>query len=297
MSDACWASYHLFRGEPWEPFLTGAVEPFVAAAREEGLIESFFFIRYWERGPHIRLRLRTESAEELDARVHSYFADFFARSPSTRLTSQETWLPNDSVQNIAYEPEIERYGGPRRLLIAEEQFEASSRAVLAIVRGGEWSYERALGAAIHLHLMFAYALAFDITTLKQYFADTADIFLRFDNQFVRLDEPPESMLPAFALAFERQQDQLTRVHAVVWSALEEDAEIEQAWASRWLADMRAVATRLRAARSGAGTAPEPSILRSYMHMTNNRLGVNNRDEAYLAYIMRRSLEKIDELIC
>ncbi|HEX7680337.1 MAG TPA: thiopeptide-type bacteriocin biosynthesis protein [Thermoanaerobaculia bacterium] len=297
MREACWSSYHLFRGEPWEVFLTGAVEPFVAAARDEGLIESFFFIRYWERGPHIRLRLRTASAEELDARVRSYFADFFARSPSARSISHETWLPNDSVQNIAYEPETGRYGGPRRLPIAEEQFEASSRAVLAIVGEGEWSYERALGAAIQLHLMFAHAFAFDLTAVKQFFGDTADVFLRFENQFVRLDEPAESILPVFALAFGQQQEQLARVHAAVWSALEEGAEIEQAWATRWLADMRAVATRLRDTTSAEKTAPEHAILRSYIHMTNNRLGIRNRDEAYLAYIMRRSLEKIDALIC
>jgi len=41
-------------------------------AREEGLIESFFFIRYLERGPHSGCRLRTESERSIDARVHSY---------------------------------------------------------------------------------------------------------------------------------------------------------------------------------------------------------------------------------
>ncbi|MFP5247245.1 MAG: lantibiotic dehydratase C-terminal domain-containing protein, partial [Thermoanaerobaculia bacterium] len=35
--------------------------------------------------------------------------------------------------------------------------------------------------------------------------------------------------------------------------------------------------------------PALPILVSYLHMTNNRLGVANRDEAYLAYLIARSL--------
>jgi len=85
------------------------------------------------------------------------------------------------------------------------------------------------------------------------------------------------MLPLCA-GLRAQQDQLTRVHAVVWSALEEDAEIEQAWASDGLADMRAVATRLAPPGAEQEQLPEPSILRSSHAHDNNRLGVNNREK-------------------
>ncbi|MGB5931124.1 MAG: lantibiotic dehydratase C-terminal domain-containing protein, partial [Cyclobacteriaceae bacterium] len=32
------------------------------------------------------------------------------------------------------------------------------------------------------------------------------------------------------------------------------------------------------------------IYDSYVHMTNNRLGIQNRDEAYLAYLIKKCLD-------
>ena len=53
-----WLSVHLFYNEPWEEFLQKAVEPYVNTAIQTGIATQYFFIRYWERGPHIRLRLK-----------------------------------------------------------------------------------------------------------------------------------------------------------------------------------------------------------------------------------------------
>ena len=36
-----------------------------------------------------------------------------------------------------------------------------------------------------------------------------------------------------------------------------------------------------------------AIYDSYVHMTNNRLGILNRDEAYLAYIMVEMVAELD----
>lgn len=285
MTDKVWRSYHLYRPEPWEALLTEAVAPFVRASFEEHVADSFFFVRYWERGPHIRLRLRTTVPEELDRRVDAHFSEFFTRYPSTRPAAGEGWLPNDSVQRIDYEPETERYGGPERLPLAEEQFEASSRGVLAILREGAWTYERALGAAIQLHLVLLHAFRFDLGAAARYFASHADAWL----------STPESTLRSFAAAFERQRDQLTRTHTAVWSALEENVDFEQEWANRWRADMTSLAMRFRGARRNLD-AKESAILSSFIHMTNNRLGVRNRDETFLMYLIIRSLENVHESI-
>jgi len=297
-ASAIWRSYYLFRAEPWEEFLVGAVRPFVDELLGKDLAEGFFFIRYWERGPHIRLRLKTRSGERVDRRVYDYFETYFAQHPSRRTLQEGTgWLANDSVQSIAYEPETVRYGGPARLLIAERQFEASSRAVLDVIgEERDWSYDRALGAAIQLHLMFAHAFGFGLNAVKRFFAETADILMSWENPMVQWRDDPKTLLPQFAEAFSRQRAALTRAHALVWSALGEGAEFDQEWANRWVREMREVAACLNATR-GAGEPlvnhTERAVLRSLIHMTNNRLGVRNRDEAYLAYVMRHALEGID----
>src|SRR5438874_11952323 len=69
--NATWRSYHLFRAEPWEEFLCTGVRPLVDELADAGLTEGFFFIRYWERGPHIRLRLKTAYAEDVHRRVYA----------------------------------------------------------------------------------------------------------------------------------------------------------------------------------------------------------------------------------
>jgi len=301
-ANAIWRSYHLFRAEPWEEFLGAGVRPLVdelaGDGLSDGLIQGFFFIRYWERGPHIRLRLKTAHRKDVDRRVHAHFADYFARIPSRRTNSgADDWLPNDTVQEIAYEPETVRYGGPARLPIAERQFEASSRAVFGVIgEGRDWSYDRALGAAIQLHLMFAHAFGFELEALKRFFAETADQLMSWENPMVQWRDDPKTVLPHFAEAFSRQREALVRAHAVVWSGLAEGGEFDQEWANRWVRDMREIAARLTATR-GAGEPlvnfTERAVLRSLIHMTNNRLGVRNRDEAYLAYVMKRALEEID----
>jgi thiopeptide-type bacteriocin biosynthesis protein len=295
--NATWRSYHLFRAEPWEEFLCTVVQPLVDQFADGGLTEGFFFIRYWERGPHIRLRLKTAYAEDVHRRVYAHFGDYFAQAPSRREAGADDWLPNDTVQEIAYEPETVRYGGPARLPIAERQFEVSSRAVLGVIgEGGDWSYDRALGAAIQLHLMFVHAFGFELEALKRFFAETADLLMSWENPLVQWRYDPKTLVPQFAEAFARQRAALVRAHALVWSALADGETFEQEWANRWVRGMREIAGCLTATRRAGEPLvnfTERAVLRSLIHMTNNRLGVRNRDEAYLAYVMKCALEEID----
>ena len=58
MSDADWLSFHAhYHGDRDLP-LRHAVASLVRRLRDDGLLESFFFMRYSLGGPHIRLRLR-----------------------------------------------------------------------------------------------------------------------------------------------------------------------------------------------------------------------------------------------
>lgn len=297
MTAARWESFHLFRAEPWERFLCEAVAPCVTAVLDGGLADSAFFVRYWERGPHIRLRLRTSRSENLAQYVAEYFERFFAEAPSKRRLRSETadWYPNDSVQRISYEPEVARYGGPSIIGIAEEQFAASSRAVLAGMETPGWTYDRAMGVAVHMHLIFAHAMGLQLASAADFFRETADRWCSPQNLWLRsMRVSREELLSLFSELFNTQRQQLVEAHRGIWEAVEAVEVFEQEWANQWANDMRAIGATLRAAICAAHKPldVEPrEIFRSLMHMTNNRLGIMNRDEAYLSFVMNESLRE------
>ncbi|MEM6967336.1 MAG: thiopeptide-type bacteriocin biosynthesis protein, partial [Bacteroidota bacterium] len=136
-----WLSVHLYYNEPWEEFLQKALEPYVNTAVQTGIAQQYFFIRYWENGPHIRLRMKGE--EEmintiLKPNLEEHFTHYFESKPSRRTEPQyppnfsETlkWFLNNSISYNEYQPEVGRFGGKLGIQIAEKQFMISSKVVL-----------------------------------------------------------------------------------------------------------------------------------------------------------------------
>ena len=323
-----WIGAYLYYPEPWEEFLVHGVKPFVEIVFEKKLVEQFFFIRYWERGPHIRLRFKGNKnrlEKEVKNTLEIFFTKYFEDHPSKRkksklykkLPAKQQWFPNHSIQHIEYKPEIARYGGPAGVLIAEEQFEASSRAVLSILEESEaWNYEQALGYAIQLHLSFAFAMSMDLMQAKQFYSHIfQDWFvrsyrLRKDISEEGLTKYRDSTLKAFEEIFNNQKSTLISYHKALWRALEKNIEFEQNWLNNWLNEMTIISNKLKKAQkehkliflkrfvpNSKINVSETNqilwaILGSYVHMTNNRLGILNRDEAYLGYLIKRSLQNI-----
>ncbi len=312
-----WVSAYLYYAEPWERFLAGAVKPFAESTLRAGIAEQFFFIRYWERGPHIRLRFkgkRTVLEQKLKPELLSYFLQYFYQNPSIRKESPslnaERWFPNNSIQFIGYEREIARYGGPLGILIAEQQFQASSSTVLSILENAtDWDYNLALGSAIQMHLAFAFILGMTSPVLRLFSDYISNEWiskmLAFEHN-VTLEKSQERLdriLTAFEGSFAAQQNFLVPFHEKIWKCLVHKIEFEQEWLNHWIIQMKGVASQLKEAHEkgtlilpkAAGLQPETElwpVLESFVHMTNNRLGVLNQDEAYLGYLVRRTIESL-----
>jgi thiopeptide-type bacteriocin biosynthesis protein len=104
--------------------LVDTVGPLTASARAAGLIDRWFFLRYADPEPHLRVRWHGPAAGltgELLPAVHA------ALDPLLR--DGVLWR----VDAGTYEREVERYGGPATVELAEEIFEADSDAVLALL--------------------------------------------------------------------------------------------------------------------------------------------------------------------
>src|SRR5881394_1255402 len=80
-----WLSAHLFYQGSLDQLLRQLVSPLVGDLRDRRLIAGHFFLRYWQGGPHVRLRLlprQADAAEEIRDAVRTAAAGFYATSPA-----------------------------------------------------------------------------------------------------------------------------------------------------------------------------------------------------------------------
>jgi thiopeptide-type bacteriocin biosynthesis protein len=121
-----WLYFKLYGGEGTaDTILTRAIAPALANWRARAVIDSWFFIRYSDPDPHLRLRIHGQpailAAEALTG-MHEMLAPLLRHGQLWRL------------ELGTYEREINRYGGPENIERAERLFEHDSDAALAIVQ-------------------------------------------------------------------------------------------------------------------------------------------------------------------
>ncbi len=247
-----WLAAHVYTPAPRALLLGAAVPLFM---HED--VRRFFFVRYGEGGPHLRLRFLVDDPQRFRPIVASTLADL-------------------EVRFMPYEPELERYGGTDGIAVAERQFDASSRTVLRVLHEGR----DPLAAAIAMHVTFAAAMGVDAVP---FFAALTRDFVRWHPDYVAEPAALDRIAADYEARFTAQRAALVEPIA----ALAANREPEP-WLAEWTAGMHAIERELDALPLDART--RHSILASYVHMTNNRLGVANPDEPYLAYLIKRSLQ-------
>jgi thiopeptide-type bacteriocin biosynthesis protein len=107
-----------------DDILTGPVLALVSLLREAGLIDRWFFLRYADPYPHLRLRFRA--------------VDEAAIAPVlTAAVTQGRDLVRDGLASdlalSSYDREVERYGGPAAIDELERLFEANSDMVVELL--------------------------------------------------------------------------------------------------------------------------------------------------------------------
>lgn len=124
-----WLYFKLYGGAGiLDDILTTAVLPLTRAACASGDAIRWFFIRYADPQEHLRVRFHG-SPDRLHQQVMPLAFQMF--NP----LSGKLW----KIELDTYQREIERYGGPEGMLLAEDIFFADSEAVLEILRelGGD----------------------------------------------------------------------------------------------------------------------------------------------------------------
>jgi thiopeptide-type bacteriocin biosynthesis protein len=308
-----WIAAHLYHSNSLDKLIVEGILPFIEVVTKEKSINQFFFIRYNERGQHIRLRLKVPDhaikIERLKQYLISHFMSYFKNFPSKVIMSLEKkdWFPNDSIQFIKYIPEFERYGGKVGVLLAEKQFYFSSRKVLMILHQKRkvWDYSYTLGFALQLHLGFAFAMKFKIDEVRDFFAkifyDWLPLVIVNTNE--EIADRKETVLRAFELKFEEQKASIIPLIEKLISS--STIGIEFTWLDEWINENREIGRMLKFLIKKGELKTKTggivnflksdscfSILGSYVHMTNNRIGVLNQDESFLAFLIIKSIDEL-----
>jgi hypothetical protein len=337
-----WLSAHIFYFDNLDNLILDGIQPLIRSLHQQEKIESYFFIRYWQGGPHIRLRLLGQAAtlaNEVKPYLTTTIGKYLAESPATssideaeikvshiwmaeREYQKREFIPlysNNSLHWIDYQPEYHRYGGKTGVAIAERHFRDSSEMAFQVLTRSRAASNQRTGLALQLLTVLPLMLGIPLAKLSSYFANYSDIWLcYFDNL------PTVDLKREFHQHYLRQQSRLLPFFYNLVSLLTGKAklagpllieswikalavtaiDLRQASANKEL-PLRALglpdwlkkdSPQLRQYRAIRDSVEMPDherliidLIRSYLHMTCNRLGISLFDEAYLAFLIASAL--------
>lgn len=209
---------------------------------------------------------------------------------------------NNSVSMEPYEPEYGKYGGPAGVALAEWHFQRSSDLVVEALRTMNLHVRTVLlGTAAQLMMVMSASFLDDDEELA-HFLERYHAF--WDGAFSGTDFTARK---GYDRAYEDMGAELGRRFTAVRAAIARGAEEElPAFLRGWALHCRDLAGRVRRLAADGelvfrrwsggeefGITDErhalAMLMSPYMHMTNNRLSVTIRDEAFLAYVLARTL--------
>ncbi len=298
-----WRAWHvfLFDNSEQDLFLRQAVAPLVrdfavsAGPNDPG----WFFIRYWENGPHLRLRFRGLSDEQFGALGEKLLAGAQEVLKTKELPKQEgdgfdfpdSWhadpgnLPvfaAGTVAEIGYELENRRYGGPHCRPGCEAMFGRSSQLAIEALEtmNGDFAPLRGMGLLFHA-LSAAAACEGDSERMAEFARTTQRHWGNYLGKMI--DEANAHLRPA-----EGAVDVARKVVSVAQRAWEGQTP-GNPLAARWWRMLIEERTRIaQLAEAGALRSPVTgarpttprqtdaaiaNILSSHIHMMMNRLGI------------------------
>ncbi|WP_394835754.1 lantibiotic dehydratase [Pendulispora rubella] len=241
--------------------LRTAIAPLVREGLEAKWIDGWFFIRYADPEPHVRVRFRGEPQRLLGdvwPRLHARLAPLLASGTVVR------------IQLDTYERETERYGGAQGILVAERIFEADSVAALALLEALGGDADARWRAALYgMHTLLE-DTRIDDTSRRELSARGREAFATEH----RLDAAARRSLGA------RYRTERAAVERLLAGAFDGDEAYEayEKWEpvlaifrARSLALVPQFARLRELCDAGALQTPLEDILQSFIHMHVNRV--------------------------
>lgn len=305
-TERVWFSLHCFlrwHHSDVDTFLTDTIAPWLNRLRDSGDIADWFFIRYLEGGPHLRIRVRDPRPGVAD-RIHTELTTLVADAPyqlapdPPQLNPDQPWPPPDwydhgDVREVPYRPEVARYGGPAAIGIAEDVFGHSTQVAIRLI-ATTGSVRARLAAAVELAMATALGLGLDRLAASRWLRAHA-VSWRWQSEVAML--PPTVAQTHAVRLVERQAGTLLQT----WQRLQEQASQPAAAADparQWGDPVRAARRRLTGVEDPA-TTPENglwlAVWASQLHMLFNRLGITPDEERSVCWLVAMALLAPDGL--
>lgn len=274
-----WVSAHLFYHGDQDPLIVRLIPAIVAELADGGDRPDVFFLRYWEAGPHVRLRVRAEPAEHDRVRrvIETRSRAFFRACPSAVAVRQEEYetraallargegmagfarelAQNNSVSFIPYRRENRRYGRVAMGAV-EKHFVDSSRIVLSMLTAGVTPEQR-VTAVVAMYLIVLLRLGAGALPRGDHadlFARQRDVLLPLGRRMRALVERTDRLPPGDGLA-------------------------------GWAQTMAGLQKELEPRR-------QPAVMTTCAHLAANRLGVDLLTEQYAAALAARTVLDLGE---
>jgi thiopeptide-type bacteriocin biosynthesis protein len=327
---AAWISAHLFHRGNLDALIIGAVSPLVEDLTCSGAVGGFFFLRYWESGPHLRLRLAPSSpghVEQVRGTLitratrylndhpsppilpihfdHDYRAVAQRMARAERLTNHDSQLHlDDTIEFITYQPEYAAYGQRPALTAVEAHFTESSTIALRLLKASRQPARRRAAALAMLMLTLAVCEP-DLTRAADRLrsAPTGRI-----QRTTAADAAFQESYRHTRQALRQQaRDLWMRAHRTCQTLLGDPL-------AAWLYSIRRLHEQLNSAHAQGRFAPTdclsplahlaqaacpqtpavPQVLLRCTHLLCNRLGIHTAAEAQITYLVARTLTDLDQ---
>lgn len=295
-----WLAAYLYYEGPLDEILRQLISPFIDEVYGHH-VNQYFFIRYYENGPHIRLRLKGDklTLDEITKPKLVHVANAYFSTVSN--------VKNGSVQIVPYEPEWDRYGGSIGTAIAEKMFQVSSAIVLQILSRADWNFQKAIGASLQLNIIQLFFFFEDKTERKNFVGFEHQNWLHFSIGKGDNELETNHLITEQALAYTKQSDYIKEALYNIWTRLENDVPFGDKHMDEWkkaieeiYAEFKFHQTEIISQNTMINSESFDSshlnlkkwlIIDSYLHMTNNRLGLLYKDECYTYYILKNILSE------
>lgn len=280
-------SLHIYAEEPHDALLVKTLWPIVFQLKESNQIDGAFFIRYFgDEGPHIRLRIIGQPSDLLLREI----TDKIRENDEAISVKREKFDDKDLKL---------RFGGDYGASIALQQFRFSSEVIWGVMSENleAWSYESALAVSLQMQLVMAGSFGLTLEEMKVFFKKSYIYWLPFSFK----QQKTEELVGLFEKTFLSQKNNFLKV---VKQAFDEN----NPWSS-WKKGNSLVGGQLKMLIDQEYIESIPnkyllpelgskenalfhSFLAQLIHLHNNRMGIYNHDEPYLAYILHRVLEDV-----
>lgn len=293
-----WSSFHIYHSFSFEQFFYELLKPLLDLLFRNKYITSYFFTRYWENGQHIRLRILMANmnlTEDTCEFVLSQINIYYKNKNLDKL--------HNYVEVKSYIPEIARYGDKELMYIAEKHFEYSSRIVLQLITSNyrTWSNSSAITFAIKMQIIFSMVFfkkkEVSIKFFKFFYKNWLPHSIKSNVENTYSEVQREKILIFFQNSYLKQKNKLIPLMKYLY-----DKKSVQQWERKWeqfcllnseslfeVKEQKKV-YNLFNKNTELNENAFFSICESYIHMTNNRLGIYLRDEAFIAYLIYMSLK-------